>query len=195
MRVLNSFRLAYYSVVYLMFFKLCYGGFFLQSQSEDSARFRAETVITFVRIRLYINFVPQNRKKDDTVSGNMKELESTSKENNLKQNNGSPGEEIAQLKLDGEQEHNSGFTKEVLNCPLLNSSSACLAVEKYSEPQTAVYGKLSQFLLLGRLRCLFGYNKYSIEKHKNLSDLSKADIEFSCFIVFLNFILLYLLLS
>ncbi|XP_010185071.1 PREDICTED: pleckstrin homology domain-containing family A member 5 [Mesitornis unicolor] len=55
----------------------------------------------------------QNRKKDDTVSGNMKELESTSKENNLKQNNGSPGEEIAQLKHDGEQEHNSGFTKEL----------------------------------------------------------------------------------
>lgn len=47
----------------------------------------------------------------------LKELESTSKENNLKQNNGNPGEETAQLKHDGEQEHNSGFTKEVLNCP------------------------------------------------------------------------------
>ncbi|KAM6213052.1 pleckstrin homology domain-containing family A member 5 isoform 2-T2 [Sarcoramphus papa] len=55
----------------------------------------------------------QNRKKDDTVSSNMKELESTSKENNLKQNNESPGEEIVQLKHDGEQEHNSGFTKEL----------------------------------------------------------------------------------
>ncbi|XP_009469311.1 PREDICTED: pleckstrin homology domain-containing family A member 5 [Nipponia nippon] len=55
----------------------------------------------------------QNRKKDDTVSGNMKELESTRKENNLKQNNESPGEEIAQLKHDGEQEHNSGFMKEL----------------------------------------------------------------------------------
>ncbi|XP_075583826.1 pleckstrin homology domain-containing family A member 5 isoform X2 [Pelecanus crispus] len=55
----------------------------------------------------------QNRKKDDAVSGNMKELESTSKENNLKQNSESPGEEIAQLKHDGEQEHNSGFTKEL----------------------------------------------------------------------------------
>ncbi|KAM6424936.1 pleckstrin homology domain-containing family A member 5 isoform 3-T3 [Rhynochetos jubatus] len=55
----------------------------------------------------------QNRKKDDTVSSNMKELESTSKENNLKQNNGSPGEETAQLKYDGEQEHNSGFTREL----------------------------------------------------------------------------------
>ncbi|KAM6090633.1 pleckstrin homology domain-containing family A member 5 isoform 12-T12 [Theristicus caerulescens] len=55
----------------------------------------------------------QNRKKDDTVSGNMKELESSSKENNLKQNNESHGEEIAQLKHDGEQEHNSGFTKEL----------------------------------------------------------------------------------
>ncbi|XP_017936059.1 pleckstrin homology domain-containing family A member 5 isoform X6 [Manacus vitellinus] len=55
----------------------------------------------------------QNRKKDDAVYSNMKELESTSRENNLKQNNGSPGEEIAQLKHDGEQEHNSGFTKEL----------------------------------------------------------------------------------
>ncbi|NXF37572.1 PKHA5 protein, partial [Nyctibius bracteatus] len=85
----------------------------------------------------------QNRKKDDTVSSNMKELESTSKENNLKQNNESPGEEIVQLKHDGEQEHNSGFTKEVLICPLLNCSSACLAVEKYFEPQTTEYGELS----------------------------------------------------
>ncbi|XP_023781518.1 pleckstrin homology domain-containing family A member 5 isoform X7 [Cyanistes caeruleus] len=55
----------------------------------------------------------QNRKKDDTVLGNMKELENTSRENNFKQNNGSPGEEIAQLKNDGEQEHNSSFTKEL----------------------------------------------------------------------------------
>ncbi|KAF1433676.1 Pleckstrin homology domain-containing family A member 5, partial [Spheniscus demersus] len=85
----------------------------------------------------------QNRKKDDTVSGNMKELESISKENNSKQTDESPGEEIAQLKHDGEQEHNSRVTKEVLNYPLLNCSSACLAVEKYFEPQTAEYGKLS----------------------------------------------------
>ncbi|XP_032042768.1 pleckstrin homology domain-containing family A member 5 isoform X9 [Aythya fuligula] len=56
----------------------------------------------------------QNRKKDDNVSSNMlKELESTSKDNNLKQNNGSPGEEAAQLKHDGEQEHNLGFSKEL----------------------------------------------------------------------------------
>ncbi|XP_035406689.1 pleckstrin homology domain-containing family A member 5 isoform X4 [Cygnus atratus] len=56
----------------------------------------------------------QNRKKDDTVSSNiLKELENTSKDDNLKQNNGSRGEETAQLKHDGEQEHNSGFTKEL----------------------------------------------------------------------------------
>ncbi|XP_042651175.1 pleckstrin homology domain-containing family A member 5 isoform X14 [Tyto alba] len=54
----------------------------------------------------------QNRKKDDTVSSNMKGLENTSKENNLKQNNESPGEEIVQLKH-GEQAHNSGFTEEL----------------------------------------------------------------------------------
>ncbi|NXO20017.1 PKHA5 protein, partial [Cisticola juncidis] len=75
----------------------------------------------------------QNRKKDDTVSGNMKETESTSRENNLKQNNGSPGEEVAQLKNDGDQEHNSSFTKEVQKYSLLNSSSACLAVKNYFE--------------------------------------------------------------
>ncbi|NXK19598.1 PKHA5 protein, partial [Arenaria interpres] len=85
----------------------------------------------------------QNRKKDDIVSSTVKELDSTSRENNLKQNNGSPGEETVQLKHDGEQEHNSGFTKEVLNCPLTNCSSACLAVEKYFEPQTADCGKQS----------------------------------------------------
>ncbi|NXH14916.1 PKHA5 protein, partial [Bucco capensis] len=78
----------------------------------------------------------QNRKKDETASSNMKELENTSKENNLKRNL-IPGEEIAQLKHEGEQERNSGFTKEVLNCPLLNYSSAYLAVEKYFELQAA----------------------------------------------------------
>ncbi|KAM6290304.1 pleckstrin homology domain-containing family A member 5 isoform 3-T3 [Porphyrio hochstetteri] len=55
----------------------------------------------------------QNRKKDDNTSSNVKESESASKENNLKQNSESPEEEIAQLKHDGEQEHNSGFTKEL----------------------------------------------------------------------------------
>ncbi|XP_072779891.1 pleckstrin homology domain-containing family A member 5 isoform X12 [Taeniopygia guttata] len=55
----------------------------------------------------------QNQKKDDTVSANMKELESTSRENNLKQKNGSAGEEIAQLRNDGDQEHNSSFAKEL----------------------------------------------------------------------------------
>ncbi|NXP47296.1 PKHA5 protein, partial [Heliornis fulica] len=69
----------------------------------------------------------QNRKKDDTVPSNRKETENTGKENNLKQNNESPEEEIVQLKHGGEQEHNPGFTKEVWSCPLLN----CL------EPQPA----------------------------------------------------------
>ncbi|XP_057284126.1 pleckstrin homology domain-containing family A member 5 isoform X8 [Pezoporus wallicus] len=55
----------------------------------------------------------QNRKKDDTVSNNMKELESTNKENHLKQNNGSPGEETAHLKHDGEKVSHLGFTKEL----------------------------------------------------------------------------------
>ncbi|XP_067162522.1 pleckstrin homology domain-containing family A member 5 isoform X5 [Apteryx mantelli] len=51
----------------------------------------------------------QSRKKDDTVPSN---IESAVKDN-LKQNNESPGEEIAQLKDDGAQEHNSDFTKEL----------------------------------------------------------------------------------
>ncbi|OXB71723.1 UNVERIFIED_CONTAM: hypothetical protein H355_011223 [Colinus virginianus] len=55
----------------------------------------------------------QNRKKDDTVSRHIKELENTNKDNNLKQNNESPEEEIVRLKHDGEQEHNSGFAKEL----------------------------------------------------------------------------------
>ncbi|XP_065598580.1 pleckstrin homology domain-containing family A member 5 isoform X4 [Cyrtonyx montezumae] len=55
----------------------------------------------------------QNRKKDDTVSRHIKELENTNKDNNLKQNNENPEEEIARLKHDGEQEHNSGFAKEL----------------------------------------------------------------------------------
>ncbi|NXD10564.1 PKHA5 protein, partial [Nothocercus nigrocapillus] len=54
----------------------------------------------------------QSRKKDDTVPSN---IESAIKEN-LKQNNESPGEEIAQLKDDGAQEYNSDFTTEVPNC-------------------------------------------------------------------------------
>ncbi|NXN97390.1 PKHA5 protein, partial [Rhinopomastus cyanomelas] len=66
----------------------------------------------------------QNPRKDDTVSSNMKELESTSKENNFRRNNKSSGEELVQLKRDGKQELHSGFTKEVLNCPFHNCSSA-----------------------------------------------------------------------
>ncbi|XP_067998006.1 pleckstrin homology domain-containing family A member 5 isoform X9 [Melanerpes formicivorus] len=55
----------------------------------------------------------QNRRKDDAVSGNMKELESTSKENNLRQNSEIPGEEKVHIKHDGEQEHNSSFIKQL----------------------------------------------------------------------------------
>lgn len=107
-------------------------------------------MITFVTVCPCTNFIPQNRKKDDTVSANMKELESTSRENNFKQKNGSPGEEIAQLRNDGNQEHNSSFAKEVQNYSLLNCSSACPAVTNYFETHAPEDGKVSQFLLLGR---------------------------------------------
>ncbi|KAM7056574.1 pleckstrin homology domain-containing family A member 5-like isoform 6-T7 [Acridotheres tristis] len=55
----------------------------------------------------------QNRRKEDAGSANGKEAESTSREKNLKQNHGSPGEETEQLKNDGDEEHNSSFTKEL----------------------------------------------------------------------------------
>ncbi|NWI21651.1 PKHA5 protein, partial [Crypturellus soui] len=59
----------------------------------------------------------QSRKKDDTVPSN---IESAIKDN-LKQNNESPGEEIAQIKDDGAQEYNSDFTTEVLNWRVLKA--------------------------------------------------------------------------
>ncbi|NWY73578.1 PKHA5 protein, partial [Erithacus rubecula] len=67
--------------------------------------------------------LPQNRKRDDAAK--------ESRENNLKQNNATPGEERAQLRKDGDEEHNSNFTQEVQN-----HSSACLAVTEYFETDT-----------------------------------------------------------
>ncbi|XP_063251256.1 pleckstrin homology domain-containing family A member 5 isoform X1 [Prinia subflava] len=88
----------------------------------------------------------QNRKKDDTVSGNMKEIESTSRENNLKQNNGSPGEEIAQLKNDGDQEHNSSFTKELSKTDDLLSDAHVVSDSKElsNEEKTEKKNKLEE---------------------------------------------------
>ncbi|NXA36779.1 PKHA5 protein, partial [Eudromia elegans] len=51
----------------------------------------------------------QSRKKDDSLPSN---IEGAIKDT-LKQNNGSPGEEVAQLKEDGAQEYNSDFTSEL----------------------------------------------------------------------------------
>ncbi|XP_075361842.1 pleckstrin homology domain-containing family A member 5 isoform X13 [Mycteria americana] len=88
----------------------------------------------------------QNRKKDDTVSGNLKELESISKENNVKQNNESPGEEIAQLKHDGEQEHNLGFTKELTKTDDLLSDAHVVSDSKEvsNEEKTEKKNKLEE---------------------------------------------------
>nr|XP_009941321.1 PREDICTED: pleckstrin homology domain-containing family A member 5 [Opisthocomus hoazin] len=77
----------------------------------------------------------QNRKKDDTVSTNMKELETTSKENNLKQNHESPGGEMAQLKHDGEQELNSSFTKELTKTDLLSDAHVVSDSKKVSNEE------------------------------------------------------------
>lgn len=78
--------------------------------------------MTSVRMHPHTSFVPQNRRKDDAVSSNVRELESISKESNLKQSNAIAGEEKVHMKQDGEQEHHAGFIQEVLNCPLLNCS-------------------------------------------------------------------------
>ncbi|XP_021390812.1 pleckstrin homology domain-containing family A member 5 isoform X6 [Lonchura striata] len=88
----------------------------------------------------------QNRKKDDAVSGNMKELESTSRENNLKQNNGSPGEEIAQLKNNGDQEHNSSFAKELSKTDDLLSDAHVVSDSKEggNEEKTEKKNKLEE---------------------------------------------------
>ncbi|XP_062447312.1 pleckstrin homology domain-containing family A member 5 isoform X8 [Rhea pennata] len=68
----------------------------------------------------------QSRKKDDSVPSN---TESTIKDN-LKQNNESPGEEIAQLKDDGAQEHNSDFTEELTKTDDLLSDAHVVADSK-----------------------------------------------------------------
>ncbi|XP_073175058.1 pleckstrin homology domain-containing family A member 5 isoform X24 [Lepidochelys kempii] len=54
----------------------------------------------------------QNRRKDDMVSSNIKELESAIRENDLEQNHETPEEEITQLNA-GSEEHNADFTKEL----------------------------------------------------------------------------------
>ncbi|CAM4451637.1 pleckstrin homology domain-containing family A member 5 isoform X6 [Caretta caretta] len=54
----------------------------------------------------------QNRRKDDMVSSNIKELESAIRENDLEQNHETPEEEITQLNAESE-EHNADFTKEL----------------------------------------------------------------------------------
>ncbi|XP_065423911.1 pleckstrin homology domain-containing family A member 5 isoform X10 [Chrysemys picta bellii] len=54
----------------------------------------------------------QNRRKDDMVSSNIKELENAIRENDLEQNHETPAEEITQLNARSE-EHNANFTKEL----------------------------------------------------------------------------------
>ncbi|XP_044848700.1 pleckstrin homology domain-containing family A member 5 isoform X3 [Mauremys mutica] len=54
----------------------------------------------------------QNRRKDDMVSSNIKELENAIRENDLEQNHETPAEEITQLNARSE-EHNADFTKEL----------------------------------------------------------------------------------
>ncbi|XP_034637986.1 pleckstrin homology domain-containing family A member 5 isoform X6 [Trachemys scripta elegans] len=54
----------------------------------------------------------QNRRKDDMVSSNIRELENAIRENDLEQNHETPAEEITQLNARSE-EHNANFTNEL----------------------------------------------------------------------------------
>ncbi|XP_064011643.1 pleckstrin homology domain-containing family A member 5 isoform X7 [Pogoniulus pusillus] len=80
----------------------------------------------------------QNRRKDDAVSGNVKELESNSKESNLKQNNAIAGEEKAHVKHDGEQEHHAGFIQELAKADdLLSDAHVVSNSKEVSNDETA----------------------------------------------------------
>ncbi|XP_025066352.1 pleckstrin homology domain-containing family A member 5 isoform X2 [Alligator sinensis] len=72
----------------------------------------------------------QNRRKDDLLSGNIKELECAIRENNLEQNHETPLGEIAQLKDNNEQQqHNVDFTKKLTKTDDLLLSDTCIVSE------------------------------------------------------------------
>ncbi|XP_038255799.1 pleckstrin homology domain-containing family A member 5 isoform X10 [Dermochelys coriacea] len=70
----------------------------------------------------------QNRRKDDMVSSNIKELESAIRENDLEQNHETPEEEITQLNA-GSEEHNADFTKELTKSDDLLLPDTCVRVD------------------------------------------------------------------
>ncbi|XP_043394930.1 pleckstrin homology domain-containing family A member 5 isoform X6 [Chelonia mydas] len=70
----------------------------------------------------------QNRRKDDMVSSNIKELESAIRENDLEQNHGTPEEEITQLNA-GSKEDNADFTKELTKSDDLLLPDMCVRAD------------------------------------------------------------------
>ncbi|XP_019345003.1 pleckstrin homology domain-containing family A member 5 isoform X3 [Alligator mississippiensis] len=72
----------------------------------------------------------QNRRKDDLLSSNIKELECAIRENNLEQNHETPLGEIAQLKDNNEQQqHNVDFIKKLTKTDDLLLSDTCIESE------------------------------------------------------------------
>ncbi|XP_019371157.1 PREDICTED: pleckstrin homology domain-containing family A member 5 isoform X3 [Gavialis gangeticus] len=72
----------------------------------------------------------QNRRKDDLLSSNIKELECAIRENNLEQNHETPLGGIAQLKDNNEQQqHNVDFTKKLTKTDDLLLSDTCIVSE------------------------------------------------------------------
>ncbi|XP_019400017.1 PREDICTED: pleckstrin homology domain-containing family A member 5 isoform X1 [Crocodylus porosus] len=83
----------------------------------------------------------QNRRKDDLLSSNIKELECAIRENNLEQNHETPLGEIAQLKDNNEQQqHNVDFTKKLTKTDDLLLSDTCIV----SEPNEVNAGRKAE---------------------------------------------------
>ncbi|KAM9029645.1 pleckstrin homology domain-containing family A member 5 isoform 7-T7 [Ara ararauna] len=117
----------------------------------------------------------QNRKKDDTVSNNMKELESTSKENHLKQNNGSPGEETAHLKHDREKESHLGFTKELTKTDDLLSDAHVVSDSKVSNEEKSEKEKKNK-LEETRDGDISLQNVTTVENHKPKTSSEESEV-------------------
>ncbi|KAM9581224.1 pleckstrin homology domain-containing family A member 5 isoform 9-T9 [Guaruba guarouba] len=118
----------------------------------------------------------QNRKKDDTVSNNMKELESTSKENHLKQNNGSPGEETAHLKHDREKESHLGFTKELTKTDDLLSDAHVVSDSKEVSNEEKSEKEKKNKLEETRAGDISLQNVTTVENHKPKTSSEESEV-------------------
>ncbi|XP_067415272.1 pleckstrin homology domain-containing family A member 5 isoform X1 [Emydura macquarii macquarii] len=96
----------------------------------------------------------QNRRKDDMVSSNIKELESAIRECDLEQNHETPVEELAPLNA-GSEEHHADFTKELTKSDDLLFPDTCVI----ADPKE---GKVEE----------------GVEKQKQLEKTHNVDISF-----------------